>query len=1376
MFLSHHLRDSISKALSQPLTVEALEARQLLDGHGIVAADVDGDGAVGFLDYIEIVQHFGNKVARGHGDIDGDGAVSLGDFDEFTEHFGKQRPTDLKPEEADLLVRPRSNPQAQLEESRFVQTAIELINSLGRGRKADAPRFLNRAGNREAIFYPILQAGTPTGTPPDSPADRVDANAGSAFGGVGSIEIVHPTLGTFMCTGTAISQSHVLTAGHCFDVDADGSVDPGITGTFNLNDGSDFSSTHTVSSINIHPDFSGFANGGNDDLSILELATPVPTSTTIYSVRPGPMAQSEQLELVGYGQSGNGETGFTVTPSFSVKRSGSNEADLFVVDDEGSGVDEVYFFDYDEPTGTNAGFFGSTTLGNDIETTVGAGDSGGPAFVDVDGTKVVAGVNTFNWELPGSTAPVGFFQSVGGGMVMNAYVDWIASISPTSIDSNDAPSFTAGGNVVVLEDAGAQSTSWATDISANNGGQTVNFLLISNSNPSLFEVPPSISPDGTLTFTANANASGTAEISIVLQDDGGTEFNGEDTSTPQTLVIEVLPVNDAPSFSAGADIVREQNVGIQTIAGFASDFDAGPLEDDQSVAEYIVETDSPILFLQGPDVDVNGQLTFTPRRTTSGVANVTIQVRDSGGTANGGVDTSEALPFTITIEPSDPLPVPVDPVDLDFTLAGNVTSVEEAELRFPSFATELGEDIENLVATNDNESLFRSQPRINSSGRLKYVPKPDAFGVATVEVVAIGSNQESEAQTFQITIDPINDAPTISVTGDVSVAQGSGAHRITDFATNFDPGNTFESSQAIRDFFVTNDNPALFDAQPSIAPDGSLGFELADAAGVANVKLVVRDDGGTTNGGLDTSESVEFAIKVVPDLVTPPTAQIRDGRLVIRGSGQQLLGIQAQSESGLLSVESSAAPFDFFLSKASQDVSLGVLGPENAVSLDGEIVTSIGYSGSNPAGDLTVSWGDLFGNSAELEVTMAPPNANAVLRDGRIVVKGAGQQLLGLDFQSRAGLLSNDPSANPFGFFLSETTERVALGALGPSNAVMLDGEIVTPVSYSGANPDGDLVAAWGDLSGKSFDLDLSVEVSDITAQIRNGKIVLEGTGQQILGLDFQSSAGLLSNSNSAAPFGFFLAETPKQVSLGVLGLGNAVTLDGSLVTPVSYSGTNPASDLTASWGDLYGGVHSIEVTNVVVDTPFSGFIDASNYIVLEGSGQEVIGVDFVSPDGLLVPLEPNEEQPFSFALSNTTEHISLGLLGESVVVDGLLRTNVQYFGDIDRLSAHWGDPTGTQNELPMAQGNNAPCANPSLQTLSQCADGLAERDAILARLGLGLGDLDGDGVVGFGDFLVVSDNFAKTGQSYVDGDLDLDGTVGFSDFLLLADKFGTRT
>ena len=55
-----------------------------------LAGDFDGDGEVGFQDFLEFVLNFERPDADPQFDLDGDGQVGLFDFIEFAQNFGKK--------------------------------------------------------------------------------------------------------------------------------------------------------------------------------------------------------------------------------------------------------------------------------------------------------------------------------------------------------------------------------------------------------------------------------------------------------------------------------------------------------------------------------------------------------------------------------------------------------------------------------------------------------------------------------------------------------------------------------------------------------------------------------------------------------------------------------------------------------------------------------------------------------------------------------------------------------------------------------------------------------------------------------------------------------------------------------------------------------------------------------------------------------------------------------------------------------------------------------------------------------------------------------------------------------------------------------------
>src|SRR6185369_11860193 len=78
---------------------------------------------------------------------------------------------------------------------------------------------------------------------------------------------------------------------------------------------------------------------------------------------------------------------------------------------------------------------------------------------------------------------------------------------------------------------------------------------------------------------------------------------------------------------------------------------AGPPSESQQTVSFTLtlSTIEQKLFAALPKVNSAGTLTFTPAPNAHGTAHITIQAKDNGGTALGGVDTSATQFFDITI-------------------------------------------------------------------------------------------------------------------------------------------------------------------------------------------------------------------------------------------------------------------------------------------------------------------------------------------------------------------------------------------------------------------------------------------------------------------------------------------------------------------------------------------------------------------------------------------------------------------------------------------------------------------------------------------------------------------------------------------------------
>lgn len=291
----------------------------------------------------------------------------------------------------------------------------------------------------DGIFTPAITAGAP----PDSPAARVDPNTpGSPYSGVVSINIRYDGL-SFICSGALVGRRSVISAGHCVDTDGNGTVinlnTPGADVRVVFNSDGNINALMSAVAVTINPDYAGFGNcpAGvnsfcvNDDVAVITLGADAPASAKVYKVAANPLLTGQRIIMAGYGTSGNGVDGFTVAPSFTVKRSGENYADLFDRDDEqefNGGPNEVYYADFDGAgVDTFCDLFGVCTpvLPNNREAGIGGGDSGGPAFVAMYGELMLAANNTFTGRFSGQVP--GTFGTYFGGVVMGSYADYLQS-------------------------------------------------------------------------------------------------------------------------------------------------------------------------------------------------------------------------------------------------------------------------------------------------------------------------------------------------------------------------------------------------------------------------------------------------------------------------------------------------------------------------------------------------------------------------------------------------------------------------------------------------------------------------------------------------------------------------------------------------------------------------------------------------------------------------------------------------------------------------------------------------------------------------------------------------------------------------------------
>jgi VCBS repeat-containing protein len=357
----------------------------------------------------------------------------------------------------------------------------------------------------------------------------------------------------------------------------------------------------------------------------------------------------------------------------------------------------------------------------------------------------------------------------------------------------------------------------------------------------------SLSNDGAFRYTPSLNYTGVDSFTYRATD-------GVLTSAVATVTITVTPLNDAPVAADDFYTTLEDTALTIPAAGvLTNDFD---VDGDVLTAVLVSGVQHGMLNLGG-----NGAFVYTPSLNYNGADTFTYRVTD-------GVLTSGVATVTITVTPVNDGPSVGE---------GETASVlEDGQLFYTSIGTpQIGVLANDIDADGDPltallvTGVAHGTLVLNPNGSFTYTPAANYFGSDSFTYVAHDGLTSSAPATVNITVLPVNDAPSFSSVGNQRVNQNAPAQSVN-WASNLSAGPANESSQTLA-FLVSNDNPALFSAQPALAPNGTLTYTpAANTHGTANVSVRLQDNGGTANGGVDTSSEVIFAIVVN----SPPTVSI----------------------------------------------------------------------------------------------------------------------------------------------------------------------------------------------------------------------------------------------------------------------------------------------------------------------------------------------------------------------------------------------------------------------------------------------------------------------------------------------------------------------
>lgn len=482
---------------------------------------------------------------------------------------------------------------------------------------------------------------------------------------------------------------------------------------------------------------------------------------------------------------------------------------------------------------------------------------------------------------------------------------------------NDQPTIDAIADIELVENAALQIVQLA-GISAG-GGESQNILITATSSNVALITNPTVNytsdnSTGTISFQPAPDTSGQTTITIEVFDaglDGLIETSEDNGSTVVTFNITVNQFNNPPTIDTLTDLGLLEDAIPQVVN--LSGITAGASE-TQPLA-VTASSDNPTL-IPNPDVtytsaNTTGSLGFAPLPHQFGVATITVVVTDGGldgnlsTLADNGISSTT---FDVIVSPVNDNPT-VNAID-DIALPENAA---QQVVQLAGITAGGGESQELLVTATSSNAALMADPVVsytsdNATGSIAFSPVASLSGNTTITVsvtdagldgdIATGDDNSTTQITFDVTINPINDPPTVDAISNLGIAEDAATQTINLTGITAGPLET----QPLAVTASSNNtslipNPAVTYITPNDA--GSLSIApLTDQFGTATITVAVSDGGLDENLSTDDDNGTTittFDVVVVPVNDNPTINSIPDLVLVENATQQvvQLAGITA---------------------------------------------------------------------------------------------------------------------------------------------------------------------------------------------------------------------------------------------------------------------------------------------------------------------------------------------------------------------------------------------------------------------------------------------------------------------------------------------------
>jgi hypothetical protein len=408
--------------------------------------------------------------------------------------------------------------------------------------------------------------------------------------------------------------------------------------------------------------------------------------------------------------------------------------------------------------------------------------------------------------------------------------------------TNSLPTISAIPNQIITED----SVSGAVNFIVSDAETAASNLRINvrSSNPML--VPNEYVLHGgnggqrSLMIVPQLEQSGRSEITVEVRDAHGA-------TSVANFSVEVDAVNDEPVvFPIPDQIVREDTPTV-TLPVYVFDAESQPDE------LWVIAISTNPLLIPDESIHITGNgntrtLSFSPTKNGSGPCVIEVYALDVEGAFS-------MTPFTVQLEQSNDPPTisPIANMVLNEDTPGPIVPVHVSDIDDAPAQLVLSASSSNPSLVGADGILFGGVP---GQPTMIIAPKPNQFGSCVVSLRVTDPGGASATNNFTVTVNPINDAPTLDVIPSFSIEEGSPPLTLHMAGINSGASNEIQTLRIT----TQSSHPGIIPAPQVtyVSPDASGSLLLAPVPGTngASVITVFVSDGAPENAVTSRSFTV----------------------------------------------------------------------------------------------------------------------------------------------------------------------------------------------------------------------------------------------------------------------------------------------------------------------------------------------------------------------------------------------------------------------------------------------------------------------------------------------------------------------------------------